>query len=94
MQNLGLAFDLLEERLEIPQLLDASDVSNGLVDERSVMTYLSMINRAFQKPKSGAAATVAVSSPEGTPVSQVCAVMRMHLGTKRCRRRILLLLRS
>merc|ERR1712137_665937 len=56
MQNLNLAFGLIEERMEIPQLLDAADISNGLVDERSVMTYLSMIHAAF------------TNRPEGKPV--------------------------
>merc|ERR1711862_232728 len=41
---------------EIPQLLDAADISNGLVDERSVMTYLSIIHAAF------------TNRPEGKPV--------------------------
>src|SRR3990167_2892276 len=33
--------------MEIPQLLDATDISNGIVDERSIMTYLSMIHHAI-----------------------------------------------
>src|SRR3990167_6244097 len=33
--------------MEIPQLLDATDISNGIVDERSINTYLSMIHHAI-----------------------------------------------
>lgn len=72
MQNLSLAFNLFEERLEIPQLLDSSDVSNGLVDERSVMTYLSMINRAFENK-----GKISVSS-----VSDALVSPRAALGSK------------
>merc|ERR1712137_68875 len=49
VKNLRLAFHIAEEQLEIPQLLDASDISKGLTDERSVMTYVSMIRRAYEQ---------------------------------------------
>merc|ERR1712137_1474911 len=39
LQNLSLAFNAAEEHLDVPPLLDATDISNGLVDERSVMTF-------------------------------------------------------
>mmetsp|Transcript_20271 Transcript_20271/g.77596 ORF Transcript_20271/g.77596 Transcript_20271/m.77596 type:complete len:564 (-) Transcript_20271:46-1737(-) len=55
--NLTLAFDLLEDALDIPSLLDPADISQGLADERSVMTYISMINRAFLARRGGAPAS-------------------------------------
>merc|ERR1712137_897210 len=74
MQNLNLAFNLLEERLDIPPLLDAADVSNGLVDERSVMTYLSMINRAYSEKKDGVVAAD-VSAPVEAPAQPSAGVV-------------------
>jgi len=53
VKNLRLAFHIAEEHLEIPQLLDASDIFKGLTDERSVMTYVSMIRRAYEQKDHG-----------------------------------------
>ena len=39
--------------MDIPQLLDPSDVSKGITDERSVMTYVSMIRRAYEQKDNG-----------------------------------------
>ena len=44
-----MAFSLAEEHMDVPQLLDATDIINGLVDERSLMTYISLIHRAFEQ---------------------------------------------
>jgi len=53
IRNVRLAFNIAEEQLEIPQLLDPSDITKGLADERSVMTYLSMIKKAFDHRTTG-----------------------------------------
>ena len=70
LRNIRLAFNVAEEQLEIPQLLDSSDISKGLADERSVMTYLSMIRRAFEQRTSG---------PSKTPRGQASAVRHVRL---------------
>lgn len=58
LRNIRLAFNVAEEQLDIPQLLDSSDINKGLADERSVMTYLSMIRRSFEQ-KTSASGSVA-----------------------------------
>lgn len=47
------AFKVAEERLKVPALLDASDlVSMEVVDELSVMTYLSMLYKRMNGKRS------------------------------------------
>lgn len=47
LRNLAQAFNIAEESLEISQLLDPADICLGIVDERSIMTYLALIHNAF-----------------------------------------------
>jgi len=46
-ENLGVAFDLAEKHLGIPRLLEPSEVSEGNVDERSLVLYVSLYFHAF-----------------------------------------------
>lgn len=65
VQNLRLAFNLGEEQFDIPKLLDSADVANNRVDERSVMTYVSLWHKAClekAKPKTRRQGAAAVSS--------------------------------
>jgi len=45
--NLGSAFDLAEKHLGIPKLLEPNEVSEGNVDERSLVLYVSLFFHAF-----------------------------------------------
>lgn len=45
--NLIRAFDLAEKHLGVPKLLEANDVCEGNVDERSLVLYLSLYFHAF-----------------------------------------------
>jgi len=45
--NLNTAFELAEKHLGIPKLLDAQEVSEGNVDERSLVLYVSLYFHAF-----------------------------------------------
>jgi cortexillin 1/2 len=45
--NLNAAFDVAETNLGIPKLLDAEDVAEGNVDERSMVLYISLFFHAF-----------------------------------------------
>jgi len=45
--NLNAAFDLAEKHLGIPKLLEAAEVSDGSVDERSLVLYVSLYFHAF-----------------------------------------------
>jgi len=45
--NLNAAFELAEKHLGIPKLLDAQEVSDGNVDERSLVLYVSLYFHAF-----------------------------------------------
>jgi len=45
--NLNSAFDLAEKHLGIPKLLEAAEVSDGSVDERSLVLYVSLYFHAF-----------------------------------------------
>lgn len=45
-ENLKKIFEIYEEKLGIPQLLDVSDVMNGTVDERAMTLYSSLIYHA------------------------------------------------
>jgi len=48
MHNLNYAFDVAEEHLDIPKMLDAEDMVNEIKpDERAVMTYVSCYYHAF-----------------------------------------------
>lgn len=42
-ENLKLAFDLAEFYFKVPKLLDPEDIDSEIVDERSIMTYLSSL---------------------------------------------------
>jgi hypothetical protein len=47
VENLGVAFDLAEKHLGVPKLLDPLEVSEGNVDERSLVLYVSLYFHAF-----------------------------------------------
>jgi len=47
IENLETAFELGEKHLGIPKLLDPSEVSEGNVDERSLVLYVSLYFHAF-----------------------------------------------
>jgi len=47
IENLNLAFETAEKRSGIPKLLDAQEVSDGNVDERSLVLYISLFFHAF-----------------------------------------------
>ncbi|XP_018014070.1 alpha-actinin, sarcomeric isoform X2 [Hyalella azteca] len=47
LHNLNLAFDIAEKHLDIPRMLDAEDISEGVPDERAVMTYVSSYYHTF-----------------------------------------------
>merc|ERR1712137_796935 len=82
LRNIRLAFNIAEEQLDVPQLLDSSDISKGLADERSVMTYLSMIRRAFEQRTStstGFSATPRSKGPkEGEEETSSSVPVQIH----------------
>ncbi|XP_076031569.1 alpha actinin isoform X2 [Oratosquilla oratoria] len=47
LHNLNLAFDIAEKHLDIPRMLDPDDMSEGVPDERAVMTYVSSYYHTF-----------------------------------------------
>jgi hypothetical protein len=47
VENLRLAFDFAESEFGVERLLEPEDVDNESVDERSVMTYVSMLFNAI-----------------------------------------------
>nr|XP_027212270.1 alpha-actinin, sarcomeric-like isoform X2 [Penaeus vannamei]XP_027212272.1 alpha-actinin, sarcomeric-like isoform X2 [Penaeus vannamei] len=47
LHNLNLAFDIAEKHLDIPRMLDPDDISEGVPDERAVMTYVSSYYHTF-----------------------------------------------
>lgn len=47
VDNLGAGFDLAEKHLGIPKLLEPQEVSEGNVDERSLVLYVSLFFHAF-----------------------------------------------
>ncbi|RNA25516.1 dystonin isoform X30 [Brachionus plicatilis] len=49
--NLKLAFDLAESYFKVPKLLDPEDVDSDIVDERSIMTYLSSLYLSLARLK-------------------------------------------
>eukprot|EP01094_Clydonella_sp_ATCC50884_P006559 TRINITY_DN15781_c1_g1_i1.p2 TRINITY_DN15781_c1_g1~~TRINITY_DN15781_c1_g1_i1.p2 ORF type:complete len:637 (-),score=283.53 TRINITY_DN15781_c1_g1_i1:149-2020(-) len=50
LHNLNLAFDVAEEHLDVPKLLDAEDiVGMARPDERSIMTYVAALYSVFSK---------------------------------------------
>ena len=62
-RNLSVAFELAEQELGIPKLLDAKEVMTGHVDERSLVLYTSLFFHAYK-----AAAVCSIPSPS-LPVS-------------------------
>jgi len=46
-ENLAVAFDLAEKNMGIPKLLEPTEVSEGNVDERSLILYVSLFFHAF-----------------------------------------------
>ncbi|XP_078089380.1 spectrin beta chain, non-erythrocytic 5-like [Mustelus asterias] len=53
IQNLTNAFNVAEEKLEIPKLLDPEDVAISHPDEKSIMTYVSLYYHYFSKMRQG-----------------------------------------
>jgi len=47
IENLNTAFDVAEKRIGVPKLLDPEEVSEGNVDERSTILYISLYFHAF-----------------------------------------------
>lgn len=47
VENLNKAFEIAETHMGIPKLLEASDVTEGTVDERSLVLYISLYFHAF-----------------------------------------------
>jgi len=47
VENLNKAFEIAEQHMGIPRLLDAPDVAEGTVDERSLVLYISLYFHAF-----------------------------------------------
>ena len=60
-KNMQLAFDVAEQHLGIPQLLDVEDTVVPKPDERSIITYLSLYYHAFANMGSQAEAADALS---------------------------------
>ena len=46
--RLQLAFQAMEQKLNVPQLLDPEEVATGFVDERALVLYLSLVFHAFK----------------------------------------------
>eukprot|EP01132_Coremiostelium_polycephalum_P008041 gene8041-9889_t len=49
--RLNAVFDFAEKNLNIPKILDAEEVFNGTVDERTVMLYTSLFYNAYELRK-------------------------------------------
>jgi cortexillin 1/2 len=47
-RNLSVAFELAEQELGIPKLLDVKEVMTGHVDERSLVLYTSLFFHAYK----------------------------------------------
>jgi len=47
VENLSTAFDVAEKALGIPKLLEAQDLVDGIVDERSLVLYISLYFHAY-----------------------------------------------
>ncbi|XP_069116434.1 alpha-actinin, sarcomeric-like isoform X1 [Argopecten irradians] len=73
MENLNLAFDVAEQHLDIPRMLDAEDMVNSAKpDERSVMAYVSSYYHAF----SGA-------QQAETAANRICKVLKVNQENER-----------
>jgi len=69
MYNLNYAFDVAEKHLDIPKMLDATDMVNEIKpDERAVMTYVSCYYHAFAN--AGQAETAAKRITKALNVNQ------------------------
>ncbi|XP_071454610.1 spectrin beta chain, non-erythrocytic 5 isoform X3 [Hetaerina americana] len=51
MENLNRAFDVAQEELGIPKLLDAEDVDTNRPDEKSIITYVASYYHTFARMK-------------------------------------------
>jgi len=65
-RNLSVAFELAEQELGIPKLLDTKEVFEGRVDERSLVLYTSLFFHAF---KAAAVAQDLERAKQGTEVT-------------------------
>lgn len=66
MKNNELAFKIAQEVLKVPALLDAEDLlSMEVVDELSVMTYVSMLYKRMTKQSRSAPTSPTATSPTG-----------------------------
>ncbi|CAK4700089.1 hypothetical protein LEN26_000277 [Aphanomyces euteiches] len=70
--NLALAFSLLETHLAIPSLLSPEDLQ-GKVDEKSVLTYVSMVFQAITKPEKKSTEVPAAKPVEATADEETTA---------------------
>jgi len=64
--NLSVAFELAEQELGIPKLLDTKEVFEGRVDERSLVLYTSLFFHAFKAAEAAKDLTRAKLSTEET----------------------------
>ncbi|XP_067680052.1 alpha-actinin, sarcomeric-like isoform X2 [Haliotis asinina] len=73
LQNLNTAFDVAEQHLDIPRMLDPEDMVNSVKpDERSVMAYVSCYYHAF----SGA-------QQAETAANRICKVLKVNQENER-----------
>lgn len=73
IENLNTAFDVAEQHLDIPRMLDPEDMVNSAKpDERSVMTYVSAYYHAF----SGA-------QQAETAANRICKVLKVNQENER-----------
>jgi len=71
INNNELAFKVAQDSLNVPALLDAEDlVSMEVVDELSVMTYVSMLFKRMNKRSQSAPTSPAATSPTVTGQTQ------------------------
>lgn len=71
LKNNELAFKVAQDKLKVPALLDAEDlVSMDVIDELSVMTYVSMLYKRMNKRSRSGSAPTSPTSPTGTGQSR------------------------